>query len=144
MHGLCVNVAGLDGGVAFNVIPTRAALTFSLRPWPGFDRAAWDLGLAAICAEIDPGIALACQVEHAPFGCDDAILRGLIAPFVTAFVGLDFWTEAALYQAADIGAVVVGPGDIAWAHAADEHVTIADLDWAVELFASVYEASRRG
>ncbi len=144
MKGLCMNVAGLDGGVAFNVIPTGAGLTFSVRPWPGFDRAGWEATLHTAAAAIDPTIALACQVDHTPFGGDDAApaaLRALIAARVDGFVALDFWTEAALYQEAGIGAVVVGPGDIGCAHAADEWVAIADLDWAVELIAGVYEAS---
>jgi acetylornithine deacetylase len=63
---------------------------------------------------------------------------------VRALVGLDFWTEAAMYQSAGIAAIVVGPGDIAQAHTADEFVTLADLDWAVELFAHVYARSQAG
>lgn len=142
MQGLCMNVAGLDGGVAFNVIPTGAGLTFSIRPWPGFDRPAWEDALAAAARAIDPAIAIEPQVVHAPFGADDPVLRALIAPHVEAFVALDFWTEAALYQAAGLGAVVVGPGDIGCAHAADEHVSLADLAWAETWMAQVYEASR--
>src|SRR4029077_1404957 len=34
-QGINLNVAALDGGIAFNVIPTRATLSFSLRPAPG-------------------------------------------------------------------------------------------------------------
>ena len=41
-----------------------------------------------------------------------------------------FWTEAALYAAAGIDAVVFGPGDIAQAHAADEFVELAQLETA--------------
>ena len=37
-QGICLNVAALDGGIAFNVIPTRATLSFSLRPAPGAER----------------------------------------------------------------------------------------------------------
>jgi acetylornithine deacetylase/succinyl-diaminopimelate desuccinylase-like protein len=33
--------------------------------------------------------------------------------------------------------VVVGPGDIGHAHAADEHVTLADLEWATQLYRSL-------
>ena len=33
-----LNVAALDGGIAFNVVPTRATLTFSLRPGAGRPR----------------------------------------------------------------------------------------------------------
>src|SRR4051794_3436167 len=36
-RGICLNVAALDGGIAFNVIPTRATLSISLRPAPGTD-----------------------------------------------------------------------------------------------------------
>src|SRR5213075_3148495 len=36
-EGLCLNVAAIDGGVAFNVIPTRARLTVSVRPGPGVE-----------------------------------------------------------------------------------------------------------
>ena len=54
-------------------------------------------------------------------------------PFVRAIGPLDFWTEAALCAAHGIDAIVIGPGDIAQAHAADEFVALDDLDWAVEL-----------
>ena len=35
-------------------------------------------------------------------------------------------------------AIVIGPGDIAQAHAADEFVTLDDLDWAVALFRAMF------
>ena len=35
---MCMNVAKLDGGVAFNVIPDEATLTISVRPPPGVGR----------------------------------------------------------------------------------------------------------
>jgi len=145
MRGLCMNVAGIDGGVAFNVIPEEAALTFSIRPAPGFDRPAWEATLAATLAAIDPAIALTCEIDHAPFGGgDDRGLGALVRPHVEALVPLDFWTEAALYQAAGKAAIVVGPGDIGCAHAADESVAIADLEWAVALCADVYAEAGRG
>jgi acetylornithine deacetylase len=148
MPGLCMNVAALDGGVAFNVVPTSASLTWSIRPAPGFDRAAWDRDLAAMVAAVETttGATLALEqvTNHAPFGVDDAALAELIGGHVRALVGLDFWTEAAMYQSAGIAAIVVGPGDIAQAHTADEFVTLADLDWAVELFAHVYARSQAG
>ena len=34
-EGIQLNVAALDGGIAFNVVPTKATLAFSLRPAPG-------------------------------------------------------------------------------------------------------------
>jgi acetylornithine deacetylase len=132
MTGLCMNVAALHGGVAFNVIPQRGKLEWSLRPFPGFDRAAWDADLARTMREIDPAMVLATSVDHDPFHCD--ALAEAVRPYVAKVGSLDFWTEAALYQAHGIDAIVVGPGDIAQAHAADEFVTLEDLDWAVDLF----------
>jgi acetylornithine deacetylase len=140
MTGLCLNVAAIDGGVAFNVVPEAATLTFSLRPYPGFDRAAWDARLAELVAGSDLPAELELRLDHAPFGCrePDRLVGWLGGP---AAGTVDFWTEAAMWSAAGIDAVVCGPGDIAQAHAADEFVTVADLDWAARLFADLF---RRG
>ena len=138
MPGLCMNVAAIEGGVAFNVVPDGASLLYSIRPPPGFDRAAWDAAVRAAACAIDPEIAIAPRIDHAPFACsDEAGLRARLAGDVEGFVALDFWTEAALLEAAGIAAVVVGPGDIRAAHAPDESVTIDDLEWAAAMFADV-------
>jgi acetylornithine deacetylase len=135
MTGLCMNVAAIDGGVAFNVVPEQAVLTFSLRPYPGFDRAAWDAALAAITR--DPAITVELRTNHAPFAAHDPdrLARWLGGPTPVA---VDFWTEAALWSAAGVDAIVCGPGDIGAAHAADEQVTLADLEWATELYARCF------
>ncbi|HTL36715.1 MAG TPA: M20/M25/M40 family metallo-hydrolase [Kofleriaceae bacterium] len=132
MKGICLNIAAMHGGVAFNVIPQRGQLEWSLRPYPGFDRAVWDADVARAMREADPNIVLAGSVDHAPFACDK--LADAVRPFVHKVGALDFWTEAALYEEHGIDAIVVGPGDIGHAHAADEYVTLEDLDWAVELY----------
>jgi acetylornithine deacetylase len=138
MTGLCLNLAQLGGGVAFNVVPTDAELLFSIRPWPGFEREMWDRDLSAMVRSIDPAIELTTVLDHAPFSCSDGpgITRVIGAPMPKQ-TSLDFWTEAALWEAAGIPAVVIGPGDIAQAHAPDEYVSIDDLGWAVDLYARV-------
>ncbi len=140
MHGLCMNVAGIDGGVAFNVVPEQATLTFSLRPYPGFDRAAWDARLDALvraASEHGPAIQLELRTNHAPFATHEPAKLGawLAGP---PTVAVDFWTEAALWSAAGVDAIVCGPGDIGQAHAADEHVTLDDLGWATSLYADLF------
>ena len=115
-----------------------ATLTYSIRPAPGFDREAWDARLAALAATIDPAITLETRTNHMPFACsDEALARKLLGDRVTSYGPLDFWTEAALHEAAGVPAVVVGPGEIHRAHAPDEWVSIDDLDWAVEMFAAI-------
>jgi acetylornithine deacetylase len=141
MPGLCLNIAGLTGGVAFNVIPTSAELQFSLRPAPGFDLAAWEQTLAGFAHAIDPRITIEQAVDHAPFASlDGAAMQAWVAPHVSSVGPLDFWTEAALYMAAGIDAVVIGPGDIAQAHSADEWVAIDDIHWAVATFTQLLQA----
>ena len=135
MQGTCLNIAGLSGGVAFNVIPARAELSWSLRPYPGFDRAGWDREIAALAARIDHEIAVETTLDHVPFACE--ALADHVRKFVRSVGTLDFWTEAALWAQHGKAAIVIGPGDIAQAHAADEYVALDDLDWAVGLFRSL-------
>ncbi|MBK7534057.1 MAG: M20/M25/M40 family metallo-hydrolase [Myxococcales bacterium] len=143
MKGLCLNVAGLSGGVAFNVVPSQAELTWSLRPWPGFHAQAWHQEVAELARAIDPLIELSSVIDHQPFRCErPAPLTQLLAGHVHEFGPLDFWTEAALYAERGIHAVVVGPGDIAQAHTADEWVALDDLDWAVRLFTDLITRPR--
>lgn len=135
MTGLCLNLAAIHGGVAFNVVPQAGELEWSIRPYPGFDRAWWDRVVLARAAAADEGITIASTIDHAPFGCD--ALNDLVRPFARELGTVDFWTEAALLAQHGIDAVVIGPGDIAHAHAADEHVDLADLEWATELYSAV-------
>jgi acetylornithine deacetylase len=141
-QGLCVNVAALDGGLAFNVVPTRATLKMSLRPAPG---ASVDERLAeaerVVRAAVAPH-ALAWKVEVAspPFATRD--LDAFAPLFADAApVDLGFWTEAARLAERGIDAVVYGPGRVEQAHAADEFVELAELEAAQALFARALEVT---
>jgi acetylornithine deacetylase len=139
-EGLCLNVATLDGGVAFNVVPTRAVLTVSLRPWPGADVEALlhEAEAEARAAAAPDPLAWEVRFSNPALGTRDA---GSFARWFPGLRGgavdLQFWTEAALLSAAGIDAVVFGPGSIAQAHAPDEHVELAQLVEAHEAFARV-------
>jgi acetylornithine deacetylase len=138
MRGLCMNIAAIDGGVAFNVIPDSATLTFSVRPPPGFDAAAFERELGACIAAAGQDIALAPDLVAEPFACrDQHLFETILGGHPAEFGPLDFWTEAALWSAAGVDAVVIGPGDIAQAHAPDEFVPLDDLQWAIDLFTHV-------
>ncbi len=138
MKGLCMNVAMLTGGVAYNVVPDLGELSFSLRPAPGFDQAAFDARLERARRESHAKIEIAQITDHRPFHCEDeGAIRELVGSHTEQFVGLNFWTEAALLQAAGIDSVVIGPGDISQAHTADEYVLLEDLQWALEMFSEI-------
>lgn len=148
MNGLCMNIAGFDGGVAFNVVPDRAAMTFSYRPPPGCDRAELDRDLTEAVAraalEEGPAVRIARVMDRGAFGTADVDrFRPILGDRLVDAAGeLDFWTEAAVLAEVGIDAVVIGPGEVAQAHAADEHVSIADLEWATDLYAEVFRRSR--
>jgi acetylornithine deacetylase len=140
-RGLCLNVAAIDGGVAFNVIPTTATLRLSLRPAPGMDArellsdAEGEARRAAAPQDLDWRVVHISQ----PFATRElAGFEPLLGERVRTPVDLAFWTEAALFAAAGIDAVVFGPGHIEQAHAADEFVELSQLETARDLFLRVF------
>ncbi len=141
-EGMCMNVAKLDGGVAFNVVPDGATLAASVRPPPGCDVAALRAELRALCASTVAAAQVTLPIDNEPFATRDlAAFAKFFPPARDPPLDLAFWTEAALLSAAGIDAVVYGPGEIEQAHAPDEWVAIADLEKARASFADLF---RRG
>jgi acetylornithine deacetylase len=139
-QGINLNVAALDGGIAFNVIPTRATLTFSLRQAPG-DRVEdlLDEAERRVRAATSPH-AIAWSVTIASPSLSQRNIAGfepLLGARVSDPIDLAYWTEASRLAERGIDAVVFGPGDIAQAHAADEFVEIAQLEAARAAFGHV-------
>ena len=140
-EGLCLNVAALDGGLAFNVIPTRATLRLSLRPAPGADLTALLDEAERTAREAGAPAAIGWSVITAnpPFQTRDrGAFEVLLGERAHNPVDLAFWTEAALISAAGIDAVVFGPGHIEQAHAADEYVDLVELEAAFETFVQLF------
>jgi acetylornithine deacetylase len=137
-RGLCLNVGSMNGGVAFNVVPSRAELVASFRPWPGADAVALlrEAEASARAGAAPDPIDWKVDLASAPFETRDlAAFEPLLGASARAPADLGFWTEAALFSAAGIDAIVFGPGDIAKAHAPDEHVSLSDLAAARDTFA---------
>ncbi len=140
VKGMCLNLAKLEGGVAFNVIPAHARLVVSLRPPPGSDMAAIAEELASLVTRTAAGATVTFTRKNAPFATRDL---ASFEPFLGADVtgtplDLAFWTEAAVLSAHGIDAVVFGPGDIAQAHAPDEWVAIDELIRARDVFRELF------
>lgn len=136
--GLCLNIAGLAGGLAFNVIPARGELAFSFRPGPGADTTALLAETERITRAAVAPHDVVWAIDHAnpPFGTRDVqAFAPLLAARGEPPIDLGFWTEAALFSGAGIDAVVFGPGHIEQAHAADEYVTVTELMLARDTFA---------
>jgi acetylornithine deacetylase len=140
LRGLCMNVAALEGGLAFNIIPARATLTFSIRPAPGVDQ-------AQVLAQAETAVRLAAVplateweaiALNPAFETRDAkVFVDLLGQPAQAPIDLPFGTEAGQFVERGIDAVVFGPGHIEQAHKADEYVELDELDQAVRVFAQV-------
>lgn len=143
--GMCVNLAKLDGGVAFNVIPANGRLLVSLRPPPGADTAAILGELEALARQIVPDGTFQVLRDNRPFATADvASFVRFLGDAARAPIDLGFWTEAALLTSNGVDAVVMGPGDIAQAHGPDEWVTLSELRLARDLFRDVFATSAAG
>jgi succinyl-diaminopimelate desuccinylase len=53
------------------------------------------------------------------------------------FTGVTYWTDGGHLAANGIETVILGPGDIAYAHGPREHVEIAQLDRAAEVYRGI-------
>lgn len=141
--GTCFNIAKLDGGIAFNVIPAHARLVASLRPPPGADMTAICAELEALVSDVEPGAAVRFIRSNAPFATRaPSSFEPLLGEVARAPIDLGYWTEAALLASSGVDAVVIGPGDIAQAHGPDEWVELEQLDRARDLFRSAFAATR--
>jgi acetylornithine deacetylase len=129
-----LQVGLIGGGEALNVIPERCTIEVEARAIAGVVPATLlaplETALDALRAEgyaVDweatnayPALALDAGAPLA------ALLKELTAQAPLAAVS--YGTEAGLYQAAGIDAIICGPGDIARAHRPNEYVTLGELD----------------
>ena len=134
----CFNIGTVSGGVKSNIIADRAEVFWSARLPPGESNEAMLARLQALPAGEHAEWRLSFSGPPLPTaGGETAAVRA------QAFAarheletgdGLDFWTEASLFGAAGIPALVLGPGHIAQAHARDEWVALEQLQWAYDIY----------
>lgn len=136
------NLGRVSGGTKSNVIAGEAELHYSARLGPGQSN-------EELLAELSGlGGAEQCANWHVPFSGPPLPAAGQSDAPVRAFcqrhelrIGepVDFWTEASLFSAAGMPAMVLGPGDIAQAHTADEWVALEQLDRALGVYRRIVE-----
>lgn len=137
----CFNIGRIAGGTKSNVIAGEASVHYSARLGPGGDNRALFEALSGLAGDT--------ASWHVPFSGPPLPAAGQDAEAARRFaqdhglpVGdpVDFWTEAALFSAAGLPALVFGPGDIAQAHTADEWVALEQLAAALGYYGGVIGA----
>jgi acetylornithine deacetylase len=150
LTGLRFNIGKVEGGIKANVIAPSADVRFGFRPLPSMDTEQLLTRFLA-CAETPPvKFAETFRGPSLPAGnIAEAEARRLAArDFADGFgiaVGnaVDFWTEASLFSQAGYTAIVLGPGDIAQAHSADEFVELSQLQKITEIYMAMIERGSR-
>ena len=143
LSGMRSNIGRIEGGIKPNIIAPRAELKFGIRTLPGQDGAALLTHFCQLAephevAGFEPGFvapSLPAQGAYPP--ADSlALAQSLALPIGEP---VDFWTEAALFAAAGITALVFGPGDIAQAHAVNESVALSQLQEVTDIYTGLIQ-----
>ena len=138
----CFNLGLFNGGTKSNVIAGDARLHYSARLGPGqSNEVLFDVlkGLAGA----DEWASWEIPFSGPPLpaaGRDDASARNFCQRHALP-IGepVGFWTEASLFSDAGLPALVLGPGDIAQAHAVDEWIALDELERVEALYRSIVE-----
>lgn len=135
-----LNVGTVHGGLTINTVPDRCVVEVDRRMLPGEPVAPAEAEIRAIAERHGAEFKLVFAADG--FAADEggelvAMARDAVASVLgdARVVGVPYGTEASALARAGIPALVLGPGDAAQAHAADEWVEIAQVEKA----ASIYE-----
>ena len=136
-----VFVGTIEGGTAHNIVPKNCEFHWQVRGLPTAEPSEVPRDLAAFAED-----ALLPKMRHVTKDAAiDTANEGSVPAFVAApgseavalalaLTGrgrtgaVSYTTEAGLFEDAGVPAVICGPGNIAQAHAADEYVSIAELE----------------
>lgn len=138
-----LTVSVIAGGTAVNVVPAACTVSVDLRTMPDEDP-----GAAMQDAQRYLATRLDFNVHHddvqlwggADLPADAPLVRHVLGCCATAGrpgldpMGVNYGCHASDYAGAGIPAVVLGPGDIAFAHAIDEYVELGCVQQAADIY----------
>lgn len=145
-----MSVGMIEGGTAPNIVPKNCEFRWQVRGLPGTpaDGAAEALNAYAArellpeMRKVAPQAAIETESQTSvpAFAAppeSEAVALAMALTGANGTSGVSYATEAGLFQQAGCPAVVCGPGDIAQAHAADEFVSVAQLEACLKFLAGL-------
>ena len=134
-----LNVGTVHGGLTINTVPDRCVVEVDRRMLPGEPAAPAEAEIRAIADRHGADFELVFAADG--FEIDEssdlvALARAAVAHVLgeAKTVGMPYGTEASALADAGIPALVLGPGDAAQAHAADEWVEIRQVEAAARIY----------
>ncbi len=128
-----LQIGTMKGGQAINILPDFSAIELEARAISG--TSPLEL-LGPVRASVEALAAKGVDVEWTPMSDYPALSLAANAPLVLlleeltgtpCLAAVSYGTEAGLFQAAGIDAIICGPGDIGRAHKPDEFITTGEL-----------------
>ncbi len=141
-----MNVNRIDGGIAVNTIPSECVVFFEYRSLAIVDREALTARFVAEAERLEaqmqaknPAASVSFEQQAGAPGLDthagaDIITLAAQCGATATDEKVTYGTEAGLFSAAGIPAVVCGPGDIAQAHAPNEYIELSQIAACEEFF----------
>jgi acetylornithine deacetylase len=136
-----VFVGTIEGGTAHNIVPKTCEFQWQVRSLPTAEAGEVPRDLAAFAeAALLPKMRQVTREAAVNTANEGSVPAFVAAPgseavaLALALTGGDrteavsYTTEAGLFEEAGVPAVICGPGNIAQAHAADEYVSIAQIE----------------
>lgn len=137
-----LHASTVSGGTGMSTYPDRCELKIERRTLPGETPAQVTAEVEAACARVrrlHPDVRVDVAMTLAQNASDvntdapivRALTRGLEHQAIPVRVeGMSAWTDAALFNDANIPAICFGPGDISLAHGPEEYVEIEQISRA--------------
>ncbi|MBB5633836.1 succinyl-diaminopimelate desuccinylase [Cryobacterium mesophilum] len=122
-----LNVVGISGGVAGNVIPDECTVSINYRFAPSRSGEEAIAHVREVLHGIDLDVEIVDLAEGARPGLEDPLARSFVAAVGGDALPKYGWTDVARFSALGIPAVNYGPGDALLAHADDERVDTAQI-----------------
>lgn len=139
-----LQVGTVHGGKALNIIPEAAEALIEARVLPGVDPL--DVLAPVRAAAEAAGVTTEVLAAYPALGLDPGHPLAALAERLSgkeAMAAVSFGTEAGLFQAAGVPAVVYGPGDIARAHKPEEYITLPELHAARDMVRALGRLPRK-
>lgn len=152
-----VHTGTIHGGTALNIVPRECSFEFEFRHLPEDDPHALleelrhfvDEHIAPEMTRTQPGTGFSFEpMSHIPGLATDEdaqvvqLVKALTGQNATAKVA--FGTEAGLFQAAGMPAVVCGPGSIEQAHKPDEFIVLEQIAQCESFLRKLFQRCRQG
>jgi acetylornithine deacetylase len=144
-----LHASSIEGGSGLSTYPDRCVVIIERRTLPGETE---ETALAEVREACDrvratrPTLSAQIRLIESQLPSDVSVDAPVVSMLRSAMVaeghevsveGMSAWTDAAILNGAGIPAICFGPGDISLAHAAEEFVSIAEIERATAILTSV-------